>query len=368
MGAVVGRTDIIAAIDPFAAGVLLKSGGAGDRTAVAVDHGLPDLERVAGQSDQPLHEILVGTDQRDVAGREDESLPYFRPDEIVAEPVHEELVAGQFIKGEHAIAGLHHAAGPDAVGRHAIDQAGLVGAAAHLFLQPGREFADVLAVGAAKEGLGDHPVEIEVQRELHRDRLFVHEERVFAQLGRENDPRAAGDQVRMHKSSVLGAAADGHDDLAINRGVEAVRPGAERDGPRDHGHRAGLVGRMRENLRCHAVVRRPHGVRRDLERLHEERAEADDHDRRDQEELDVLDQRGLRVDRAAGAAEHFLQCLDAQLELRGLGLRLEALPERIRPLLQLGALLGRDDVAAEVPDLLRDLEPVGRVFAHLGRL
>jgi hypothetical protein len=71
---------------------------------------------------------------------------------------------------------------------------------------------------------------------------------------------------------------------------------------------------------CHTVITRPHRVGRYLEGLNEEGADAQDYDGHHQEELHVIDHRGLRVDLATHAREYGFKGLDAQLQFSGVGL------------------------------------------------
>src|SRR5690606_24958080 len=103
----------ITRIIPLAFGVLLERRGAGDWLTVAIEDGLADLERVAGNANQALDVILLlrpghaPVKVLQVVRPEDETVSDFRTDKVITHPVDEQLVTGQDVECQDTFPALN---------------------------------------------------------------------------------------------------------------------------------------------------------------------------------------------------------------------------------------------------------------------
>ena len=279
---------------------------------------------------------------------------------MITHPVHEQLVPGQNIERHHPLARLDVAPCPQE-----SHPAGFCPALARQHSRQIHASRLVRRTLVGEKAVAHGPFEIEILRHTHGDRTIADHQGVLLEGGRQNQPRPPGDLAERKCQPTTRGTGHRNEDLAARWCInpEGLRP--ETDEPGSLREQPRLVCPPGERLRGHPVVGRPHRVGRDLEGLDHIGAQAEDDQRSDQKELHVVPDGGLRVNRAPGAAEILLQVFDAQLELFGSRPCFHLRPERGGARLEFGKLRCPQHVSSVVPDLVRDLEPVGRVLAHL---
>ena len=330
-----------------------------------------DAQFLTGNAGETLHVIVLGrlavlvVQARDRVRPEDEGVTAGRLDEMVGHPVDEEHVTGEDVEieqrraGRGRLAGQQHRAEGTVLDATLADGLGEDHAPAVLIL------AGQLQLGLFRE-IRPQDDRLEAEVGGHLDGLQgLADEHLVLVGGALPDARTEKTVIRLADAgaqAVLGPAVgaslhhdrDGHRTRSL--GGDDVSPGPldlVDDLPDDaRGRRVG-----RAYLGGHAVVRGPHRIRRDLERLQEEAADGAGHDGGHHHHLGVVRAGSHRVDLAAVTGQDLMQAVEQRLDLGDLaGAVLDGRADLVGQLELVVEVGARQDIPAVEVHLLRPFE------------
>ena len=176
---------------------------------------------------------------------------------MVAQAIDQEVVAAQLVERQHALPRAHALAGAQAFHPLAPDGADFNLLGAPPALDFGANRARGIRHAAFQERIVDHPVEIKIHRQFHAHGLLADDERVFAHIRGNHDPRAAAHDL-MIEIAAAQPRAQRDQDLAVSRphpAGAAMRPAPPpgRQRPRRPAPPPAL-GRSRPSCRCRSAT------------------------------------------------------------------------------------------------------------------